>query len=262
MFDIILPMVAIGGMGVIFGVLLSIASKIFEVKKDERIPKILEFLPGSNCGGCGYAGCSAYAEAMVMEGAKINLCPSCNNDTLNKISEILGVGSEEQCKKVAFVFCTGTNNKAIERFVFDGYDDCWTAFKLGGGQKTCSYGCLGLGSCVKKCFFNAISIVDGVAVVDKEKCVGCGACAKECPKSIIKILPYNEKPQVLCSSKDKGKVTKLACSTGCIGCGICVKNCPSEAITLTDNVAFIDSEKCSDCGLCITKCPQNIIHKI
>lgn len=262
MFEIILPVVAIGGMGVVFGVLLSIASKIFEVKKDERIPMILEILPGANCGGCGYAGCAAYAEAMVTENAKINLCPSCNNEALNKISEILGVEGETQDRKVAVVLCTGTFDKAKERFEYAGFEDCYTALKLGGGQKACSFGCLGLGSCVKKCFFGAISIIDGVAVVDKEKCVGCGACVKECPKSIIKIFPYDEKPQVLCSSKDKGKETRIACSTGCIGCGICVKNCSSQAITLSDNLAFIDFEKCVDCGVCIEKCPQKVIHRV
>lgn len=260
MSDILIAVIAIGGMGVIFGALLAVAAKIFEVKKDERIPKILEVLPGANCGGCGYAGCSAYAEAMVLGKAGINCCPSCSADAVNKLSEILGVKAEAVQKKVAFVLCSGSDDCANKKYDYEGINDCYSAMRLGGGMKECSYGCLGLGSCVKKCNFDAISVLNGVAVANPEKCVGCGACVKECPKSVIKLLPYSTKKQVVCSSKDKGKQTRLACKVGCIGCGICTKNCPSQAIELKDNKAFIDSEKCTGCGICAEKCPQKIIH--
>ena len=261
MTEIIFPVIAIGGMGVIFGALLAIASKIFEVKKDERIPKVLELLPGANCGGCGYAGCSAYAEAMVLEGAPINKCPSCSDEAIKKISEILGVEAGKRERKVAFVLCSGTNDVAKEKYIYDGKQDCHTALKLGGGQKECAYGCLGFGSCIKKCTNDAISIINGVAVVDKEKCFGCGACVTECPKSVIKLLPYETGLQVMCSSKDKGKLTRQVCSTGCIGCGICVKNCPENAIELSDNKAFINPEKCIKCGACVSNCPFKAIER-
>lgn len=259
MFEILVAVAAIGGMGVIFGALLAVAAKVFEVKKDERIPKLLEVLPGANCGGCGYAGCSAYAEAMAAGTAKTNCCPSCNDDAIKKLAEILGTEAEVADKKKAFVLCSGTNSCAKKKYDYEGISDCYAASKLGGGMMECSYGCLGLGSCTKKCPFDAISVAYGVATVDSEKCTGCGACVSECPKGIIKLLPEKTKKQVMCSSKDKGKATRQACSTGCIGCGICVKNCPTDAIELKDNIAFINFEKCTNCGICVEKCPQKII---
>ncbi len=260
MFDLLFPVLAIGGMGVLFGGLLAFASKIFEVKKDERIPKISELLPGANCGGCGYAGCVSYAEAIVTTGATINCCPSCNQEILDKIAEITGADSSKAEPKCAYVLCSGNFDVATEKYIYEGNADCHSAMKLAGGSKGCKHGCLGLGSCVKRCKFNAISIISGVATVDREKCVGCGVCALECPKNIIKILPKDTKFQVMCSSLDKGKQTRQVCSVGCIGCGICAKNCPSEAIEMKDNLAFIDSSKCSGCGVCVEKCPQKIIY--
>ena len=134
--------------------------------------------------------------------------------------------------------------------------------RLSGGQKACEYSCLGLGSCVKKCAFDAIKIENGVAKIDREKCTGCGVCVTECPKNVIKLLPEDTKVQVMCSSLDKGKITRQVCSVGCIGCGICAKNCEQQAIEMKDNKAFIDSEKCVDCGICIEKCPQHIIERL
>lgn len=257
--EILSAVAAIGGMGVIFGALLAVAAKVFEVKKDERIPKLLEILPGANCGGCGYAGCAAYAEAMALGKAKSNCCPSCGDEAIKKLSEILGTKAEAAEKKVAFVLCAGTEACAKKKYDYSGIADCYAAAKLGGGMKECAYGCLGLGSCVKKCAFGALKIENGVARVDEEKCTGCGACVLECPKGVIKLLPADTKKQVVCSSKDKGKITRQACSVGCIGCGICAKNCPEQAIELKDNLAFINSEKCTGCGICQEKCPQKII---
>jgi len=260
MSELLFPVLAIGGMGVIFGALLAIASKIFEVKKDERIPQITDCLPGANCGGCGFAGCSSYAEAIVLEGAPMNCCPVCSQEVIDKISEILGVESVVAEKRRAFIMCSGQSGIASEKYIYDGADDCHAAMRLSGGHKACTYACLGLGSCVKKCTFNAISINNGIAQVDESLCGGCGACAEECPKDVIKILPVSTKVQVMCSSKDKGKVTRQVCSVGCIGCGICAKNCPEQAIEMSDNKAFIDVAKCTNCGTCIEKCPQKIIH--
>ena len=129
-----------------------------------------------------------------------------------------------------------------------------------GGQKACEYGCLGFGSCVKACPFDAIHIVDGIAVVDYEACKACGKCIAVCPKQIIELIPYEAKHVVRCSSKGKGKEVMSVCSVGCIGCGICQKNCPAEAITVTDNLAHIDQSKCTGCGICAEKCPKKIIY--
>ena len=225
---ILSPILAIGGMGLIFGALLSIAAKIFAVEKDERIPLITEYLPGANCGGCGFAGCSAAAEAIVKGEAQVNCCPVGGNEAAEKIAEIMGVVAEKTERMTAFVMCSGSSDAAKTKYDNNECIDCHTAARLGGGLKECSFACLGLGSCVKKCMYGALSIENGVAVV-------------------------------ACSSKDKGKDTRNACDAGCIGCGICAKNCEAEAITVVDNCAVIDYAKCTGCGLCQEKCPRAAI---
>lgn len=261
MTQILIPVAIIGSMGLLFGILLGIAAKAFAVKVDERVPQILDALPGANCGGCGFAGCGAYATALVEGGVKPNMCPVGGAEAAAKIAEIMGMTTEEKEKMVARVMCAGTPELARQKYQFDGPLDCYSAAALGGGEKMCPHGCLGFGSCVAVCKFDAIHIVNGVAVVDVDKCVACGACAAECPKNIIKILPLASKYIITCKSLEKGKVTRTDCQVGCIGCGICAKNCPKEAIAIKDNLAVIDPSKCVNCGICATKCPQKAIQK-
>ncbi len=249
-------------MGLIFGALLGIASRVFAVKEDERIPKITEALPGANCGGCGFAGCSAYAAALCKGGVRTNMCPVGGEAVAEKISEILGVKNEVKEKMVARVLCNGNPSIAVQKYYFDGPRDCHSAARLGGGEKMCAYGCLGFGSCVKVCKFDAMKIKNGVAYVDIEKCVACGACAEQCPKKIIKILPAKSKYTITCKSVEKGKITRHDCQVGCIGCGICAKTCPKGAIAINDNLAVIDPSKCVNCGLCAQKCPQKAINMV
>lgn len=260
--EILLPVVAIGGMGLIFGALLAVAAKIFAVEKDERIPKIEECLPGANCGGCGFAGCSAAAAAIVAGEASINCCPVGGNDAAKKIAEIMGVEAKAEEKMTAFVMCSGTADVTKNKYENNENIDCHTANRLGGGMKECAFGCLGFGSCVAKCMFGALSLQNGVAVVDREKCTNCGACMAECPRNIIKRVPYSAKAVVACTSKDKGKDTRSACGVGCIGCGICAKNCEAGAIEVIDNCATIDYKKCTGCGLCAEKCPRDAIKML
>ncbi len=260
--EILIPVIIIGAMGLVFGALLGFASKIFAVKSDERVPKILDVLPGANCGGCGFAGCSAYANALITGGVKVNMCPVGGEAVAVQIADILGVENQEKEKMVARVLCNGNLDRAVQKSVLAGVSDCHSAARLGGGNKMCPHGCLGLGSCVSVCKFDAISVENGIAVVDIEKCVACGACAAECPKKIIKILPAKSKYTITCKSLEKGKLTRHDCAVGCIGCGICAKACPKEAISINDNLAVIDPLKCVNCGICASKCPQKAINHV
>ncbi len=260
--EILLPVVAIGGMGLIFGAILSLAAKIFAVEKDERIPMIAECLPGANCGGCGYAGCSAAAEAIVKGEAAVSCCPVGGGEAVQRIAQIMGINAKKSEKMVAYVMCAGDCLAAKNKYDINEEMDCHTANRLSGGIKACTNGCLGFGSCVSKCKFGALSLNNGVAVIDKEKCTNCGACMRECPRAIIKRVPYQSKAVVECSSKSKGKETREVCTIGCIGCGICAKNCESGAITVADNLALIDPKKCSGCGICAEKCPRKIIKML
>ena len=250
----------VGVLGLVLGVALGIIGKVFFVKVDEREIQVRECLPGNNCGGCGYAGCDGLAAAIAKGEAPVNGCPVANAEAKAKIGEIMGQAVDASAKQVAFVKCSGTCDKTERKYNYYGINDCVKAMAVpGAGDKLCSYGCLGFGSCVTACQFDAIHVVDGVAVVDKEKCVACGKCVSTCPKALIELIPYDAKQAVACNSKDKGKDVRVACKTGCIGCMICTKQCETGAITVTDNLAKIDYEKCNGCGKCAEKCPQKII---
>lgn len=256
---IIIATCIVGGTGVIIGLLLGFAGKAFEVEVDEKEIAIRECLPGNNCGGCGYAGCDALAKAISAGEAPASACPVGGAEVASKIAEIVG-GDVEITKNVAFVKCSGTCEKAGDRFEYYGNKDCnQAALSTGGGPKSCSYGCMGFGSCVKVCEFDAISVKDGIAVVDKEKCVACGKCIKACPKHLIELVPYEQRTFVACNSNDFGKDVKAVCQAGCIGCKICEKNCEFDAIKVENNLAHIDYSKCTNCGKCKEKCPVKVI---
>lgn len=258
---IILAACIVGGTGLFIGVFLGVAGKKFAVEVDEKEAAILESLPGSNCGGCGYAGCAALAEAIAKGEAPVNQCPVGGAPVGEKIAVIMGQEVGESVRKVAFVKCAGTCDKAKQSYEYTGIEDCSMVNMMqNNGPKSCSYGCLGMGSCVKACPFDAIHVVDGIAVVDKEACKACGKCVAACPKGLIELVPYDQKHLVQCSSKDKGKDVMQVCSVGCIGCMMCVKQCEFGAITVENNVAHIDPEKCTNCGKCAEKCPKKIIQ--
>ena len=260
MTGIILAALIVGGTGLFIGLFLGFAGTKFAVEVDEREEAIAGVLPGNNCGGCGYAGCSGLAAAIVKGEAEINACPVGGAPVAAKIGEIMGIEAGESIRKTAFVKCAGTCDKAKQDYEYHGIHDCIMVNMMqNGGPKTCNYGCLGEGTCVAACPFDAIHIVDGVAVVDKEACKACGKCVAVCPKKLIEIVPYDQKHLVQCSSQDKGKDVMKACSVGCIGCRMCAKVCEHDAVTIENNIAHIDPAKCTNCGACAAKCPKKII---
>lgn len=249
----------LGGLGLLFGAVLGVASIAFRVNSDERVEQIVTCLPGANCGGCGYAGCANFAQAVVDGAAGVNGCPVSNLEQRAAIAQVMGLSAEDSERVSAVVLCSGAAGVAEEKYRYYGIDDCNAAARLGGGQKQCVYACLGLGTCVKACKFDAISVKDGVAVVDREKCTACGMCVKACPKHVIELVPHSAQRIVKCKSQEKGPVVTKACRVGCIGCRICVKACPVDAIAVENNLAKIDYGKCIDCGECKIKCPRGII---
>ncbi len=253
----------VAAVGCFVGLFLGIAGIRFQVQVDEREEAVLAALPGNNCGGCGYAGCSGLASAIAKGEAPVNGCPVGGEPVGKRIAEIMGVEAQSAERQVAFVACQGDCEKAGRDYDYCGVEDCrMMPFVPGGGAKTCNSGCLGYGTCVKACPFDAIHVVNGVAVVDREACKACGKCIAACPRNLISLVPYRAKLAVACSSKDKGPVTMKACKTGCIGCGICVRSCPGNAVTVTDFNATINQEKCVGCGACMEKCPKKAIVRL
>lgn len=260
MTEIIIAAAIVGGTGILIGLFLGLSGEKLKVEVDEKEVAVREALPGNNCGGCGYAGCDGLAAAIAKGEAPANGCPVGGEAVAQQIAEIMGVEIETGVRKAAFVKCSGNCNVAKNDYAYSGAADCQMASMVtNGGPKACNYGCLGLGSCVKVCEFGGISIIDGVAVIDRDKCKACGQCVAVCPKNLIEIRPVTGVANVVCSSKDKGKAVMDVCSVGCIGCTLCEKQCEVGAITMVDNIPVIDATKCIGCGKCAEKCPKKII---
>ncbi len=256
---ILIPVLVFVGLGFIMGLLLALATKAFNVKKNETVEEIANYLPGANCGGCGYSGCAALAEAIAKGEAKTNSCTVGGAEAAEKIAAIIGIEAEKTVRMRAQVMCSGTEEYAKKKYIYEGVLDCVAAEKIGGGDKLCKNGCIGLGTCVSVCPFSAISVNRAVAAVDYTKCTGCGVCVSACPKHIIKLIPFDSRHWVGCMSADNGKKTREVCGVGCISCRICEKNCHTGAISLDGFAAKIDYTKCDGCDKCVEKCPRHII---
>ena len=253
--------------GIASAVILYFVAQKFKVDEDPRIDIVEELLPGANCGGCGKPGCRGFAEATVKADSLDGLfCPVGGAATMTKIASALGREVVMQTPKIAVVRCNGTCEHRPRTSHYDGYKSCAVEHSLYRGETDCAYGCLGCGDCVKACTFDAIRMDEnGLPVVDEEKCVACGACVKACPRNIIELRnqgPKGRRVFVSCVNKDKGAAARKACAAACIGCGKCAKECPFGAITVENNVAYIDFNKCRLCRKCVSACPTHAIHEV
>lgn len=260
---ILLATVIVGGTGLLLGLFLGVADKKFKVEVDEKELLVREELPGNNCGGCGYAGCDALAKAIASGEAGVDACPVGGPPVAARIGAIMGQEAKDVKRMVAFVKCAGDCEKTTANYDYSGAEECQALASLpGGGPKSCSFGCLGFGTCERVCPFDAIHVINGVAVVDKDACKACGKCVAQCPRQLIELVPYELEHLVACSSREKGKQVMNVCQAGCIGCRKCERACPADAISVTDNLAHVDSSKCKNCGVCTLECPRKIITNI
>ncbi len=265
---ILISLITLVIVGTLSAVILFFASKKFEVYEDPRIDEVELALPAANCGGCGFPGCRGFANACVKADLLDNLlCPVGGTPTMEKVAAILGKTAGQGDATVAVVRCGGSCDLRPRTNQYDGVSSCAIAHNLYGGETACSWGCLGLGDCIVSCKFDAIYINPETLLpeVDEEKCTSCGACVKACPKAIIELRKKGTKSRriyVNCVNQDKGAVNKKACEAACIGCSKCVKECAFDAITVTNNLAYIDPNKCTLCRKCVAVCPTSAIVEL
>ena len=257
---ILISALSMGAIGAVLAGFLAFADKKMKVEDDPMVEALTGALPGSNCGGCGFAGCRVFAEALMKGNALPNACVAGGSETSKAVAEILGVDAGSMKRNIAVVLCKGGNNEAERRATYRGEMTC-TAETLTGADKSCSYGCLGLGECVDACKFDAMAMNDnGLPVVFYDKCVGCGACARACPRNIIETHPEDHKLFVYCRSRDKGAYAKKVCKVACIACGLCVKDCSAPGgIALKDNLAVINHDVAPQNDESIRRCPTKCI---
>ena len=257
---ILTAVISLSGIGLICAAVITVASKVMFVKVDVRVEKVNKCLPGANCGACGFSSCEAYANALVKGETKPNLCLPGGEMALAQINEILGQESGEGlAKNVAIVQCRGDSTILDDKMNYAGEKTCFSAKQLFGGPKTCTYGCIGYGDCVRVCPSDAICLVDNLARVDPRKCSGCAVCAKICPTGVIAIEKDPLRVAILCKNQEKGAQTKAKCSKGCIGCKKCEKICPAKTIKVESSLASIDYTVCYGCRECVDVCPVNCI---
>ncbi len=248
------------GLGLAAGALLAFASKVFHVDVDKTVEEVRELLPGANCGACGYAGCDDYAAALATREVKCNLCTPGGSAVARQVSEYLGLPFEDVREKKVVLKCSGNYDTSEYIMDYEGPASCKACNTFYQGRRSCSHGCLGYGDCVKVCKFGALSVDNGLVVVNRALCTGCGACVKICPNHLFQLTVDTSLVYVGCSSHDKGAFTRKICTAGCIGCMRCQKACEYDAIVVTENLAAIDPEKCTNCQKCVEVCPTKVIH--
>ncbi len=261
--NILYAFLLVTGIGFLASVLLSLVSRFFAVKKNEREEKIREILPGANCGACGYSGCNDYAKYLANGGNAVNLCLLGGSETAKKLAELLGSApllDVEQ--KAALVRCNGSCSAVKTDYVYDGVKTCSAAVSFYGGPYACKFGCLGYGDCASVCPTGAICVENGMARINAAICQGCGKCASVCPKKLITVLPLTARTGVLCSNTNKGADARRACKNACIGCKKCEKVCAPGAIKVHNNLASVNNMICTGCKQCVEVCPVHCLTTI
>jgi len=262
MIEFLAPILTLTGLGLLFALVLTFASKKFALVQDARIREVMEKLPGANCGACGMAGCARFAEALAKREATLDNCKVCSEEVASEIAGILGLELSLSEKKVVSLRCHG-GKKAGDKFIYQGLKDCQAAAQVLGGHKLCSYACLGFSNCQRACPFGAIRMSpEGLPIIDIDLCTGCGKCIQVCPRDLLVLIPRKGKVYVGCSSHEPAKVVASVCAVGCIACKKCEQACPVEAIKVVENLAVIDYDKCTSCGECIKACPRKIIKEL
>jgi len=251
----------LGFMALCFGAFLGFAAKKFHVAVDPRVEQVEEVLPNANCGACGFPGCSGFAKAVVGGIAPVSGCTPGGAEVASAVANILGKEAAETTPMIAVLKCRGGSTRAKDAFTYEGIRDCNAAVLIQNGPKLCPNACIGLGTCVEACPFDAIKMGDDdLPIINRDNCTGCGACVVVCPKDVLELMPSEDHVWIACNNKYPGKLVKSACETGCIACQRCVKECPFDAITFDNNLAHIDYEKCKNCQICVVVCPTGTIH--
>ena len=259
---VMIAVLLLGGTGLVLGVGLGLAAHFMAVKENETAKAILAVLPGANCGACGFSGCAGYASALAeSRGVRTGLCPVGGDAVAREIAAILGTAPVKAERKTARVRCRGTDACRVTLADYTGIPTCRAASALYNGGSGCAYGCLGFGDCAAVCEAHAISLREGVAVIDESLCVACGKCKDACPKRLITVTPVTA-PTVLCRNPDKGAATKAVCTAGCVGCRLCEKACPAGAIVMEGGVARVSRSKCTGCGACASACRFGVIRMV
>lgn len=255
----ILPAVIMLALALLIGLGLSYMDMKLTVVRDPKIEETLKLLSGANCGGCGYPGCSAYAQALAEGKADLSACNPTSKANKDSIAVLLGLASSGE-ETVAVVHCSG-GNKCKDKYQYQGYGDCKSAQLLADGVKACAVGCMELGTCASSCKYNAISLkqTDGYAFVDHDKCTSCGACLSACPKKLLSRIPKSAKVYLACSNSCSGKDVAAICKAGCISCGKCEKSCNFDAVKLVAGLPVFDYTKCTACMACAKVCPRRVI---